>query len=118
MAETYPANVPNLVETGSFVKTPVDTVYRFGNDIGKSMTRNMVTGELFNASWRIKMTSAEFQALMLWYHNTLNKVLTFNFPEPTTGTLREYSFIIPPKTNHIGVDLYSVTFNIRTKVGY
>lgn len=118
MPETYPANVPDLVVTGSYNTTPIISSIRFPTGVGKPMTRNRFTGELFNSTWRIMMTDIQFQTLMGWYHNTLNKVLTFNFPEPMSGTLREYSFITAPQINHIGVDQYMVTFNVKSTVGY
>ena len=118
MAETYPVNVPDLVIEGSYTTTPIDTVLRFNNDTSKTMTRNMFTGELYNSTWRILMTLTEFQTFMLWYHTTLNKVLSFNFPEPSSGTLREYWFNVPPKVSHLGVDYVTVTFNVRHVVGH
>lgn len=118
MAEAYPANVPDLVIAGSYTHTPVNSVLRFHSDIGKPMTRNKFTGQLYNATWQIRMTATEFQALMAWYLTTLNRVLPFDFPEPTSGTLREYTFITPPSINHEGVDQYIVTFTVRSIVGY
>ena len=118
MAETYPANVPDKVITGSYSYAPVNTVIRFPTGVGKPMTRTKYTGELYNYTWRIRMDSTEFQTLMAWYHNTLNKVLSFNFPEPPTGTLREFTFVSAPQINHVGVDQYIITFNVRSIVGY
>jgi len=118
MAETYPSSVPSLVEIGSISSAPINSVLGFKVDIGKSMSRNRFTGELFFTSWRIQMTKTELDILMDWYHNTLNKVLTFDFPEPLVGVNREYSFISPPESIHLGREHFLVTYKLKSIVGY
>ena len=119
MAETYPIDVPYLVVTGSLISSPIDTVLRSEVDIGKAMTRLKYTGELFNTTFRIQMNRTQLNSLINWYHYTLNKVLKFNFPVPLSGgVLREYSFITPPKSVHIGREEYIVSYDLRSVIGY
>jgi len=113
MAIAYPVGLPTLVESNSLnIKDEVGII-RSGVDIGKPMTRNSFTGTKSSVSWDITMTSSEVAWLLGWYSNTLNKSLNFDFPEPITGTLKEYSFITPPEVTHIGADQFRVSYNLR-----
>ena len=114
MAQTWPVGVPNCIERGSLSNAPIDAVLRSPVDIGKPMTRNRYTSELYNTSWRIQMTSAEKDILDDWYHNTLNRVLTFDFVSQHAAINKEYSFVSPPSSNHIGGDQYIVNFNLES----
>lgn len=113
MAVDYPVGLPVNVERGSFNVSPVVPVIRHNVAVGKPMVRNRYTGDLFNVNWRILMTDTECATLLDWYNNELDKNLKFNFPEPILGTIKEYSFIQPPKFSHIGNNNFMVDFNLR-----
>lgn len=119
MPELYPTGVPTAIQTGSLNGDGGTTAtIRLNVDIGKAMARPKYSTDLFNVGFSILMVKSEIDILMDWYYNTLNKVLSFNFPDPLTGTDKEYYFNVPPSFVHIGVEQFLVTFNLRTSNGY
>ena len=113
MAELYPTSIPSCIEKGSLINEPVNTVLESSID-GLPNTRNRYTSELYNTSFRIQMSHYELNIFLDWYHNVLFRVLTFNFNDPYTDEEKEYSFVSPPQSNHIGGDQFIVNFNLES----
>jgi len=118
MAISYPVGVPVNLEQGSLSLSPVVSILRSSVDIGKPMTRVQFTGELFNVNWRILMKGSELAILYNWYSENLDKNLEFDFYDPISGVLKQYSFIIPPEGSHVGGEYFITSFKLRTIDGY
>ena len=113
MPQVYPTELPTCVLKGSLSRVPTDFVVT-SNLPGYPITRNRYTGELYDISWQIRMSSSELDILLNWYHNTLRRVLSFWFVDPLSNEVGEYFFVTPPQFFHVGGTYCIVTFNLET----
>ena len=113
MSEQYPINVPSCIEKGSLINEPINSVLESSID-GLPNTRNRYTSETYNTSFNIQMSYNELNILLNWYHNILFRVLTFDFNNPFYNEVREYSFVSPPSSTHIGGNQFIVKFNLES----
>lgn len=111
MAATYPAGVPTCPLRGSFTNEPVNTVLTSSIE-GLPQTRNRHTGKLCKESWKIRMNDSQLDTLLDWYHNTLKKVLPFDYTDPVSQVSKEYFFVSPPSSVHVGGNHFVVTFDL------
>ena len=109
MGVAYPAGVPTCVQRGSFVNNAAETVLTSSID-GLPNTRNRHTGKLCTEQWTIQMSNSELDDLMDWYHNTVKRVLPFEFTDPVSKEVKDYYFAEPPSATHIGGNQFVVTY--------
>lgn len=113
MAVAYPTGVSSCIQKGSLNAMPVNSVLESNID-GLPNTRNRHTTEMYVVSWNIQMSNIELDILMEWYHTTLNRVLGFDFTDPISDSTKEYFFVTPPSSSHIGGNQFIVKFNLET----
>ena len=110
MAQTWPGTLPDKVESSNFSYNLGSSVMRSQMDIGPEKVRRRMTRAVNTMTCAMLLTSTQQSTLESFYVTTLNGgILTFNFNHPITQVSTEWRFIAPPKFNHVGGLVFSVS---------
>ncbi len=114
MAQSFPASLQQILNSGGFNYTYGNTLQRTQMDIGPAKVRNRFTNgiDVINAS--IVIDFDDYNTLTTFYKTTLaNGSLTFNYDHPLTQNEAEFRFVSPPTVTPIsgGGRKFSVSFS-------
>lgn len=97
MAETFPSDLQQLLNTNGFTQTLGDTSIRSDVDTGLKKVRQRYTKAIDVFSCTIDMELDDYNTLITFYTVTLSGgSKTFNYDHPMTGLESEFRFTKPP----------------------
>lgn len=93
----WPSTLPQRFLREGFNDEEPDNVTRTPMEMGRPKARRRTTTNVAPMSGVMNMTSAQYAALLTFYHVTVEAVLPFEFPNPTGIGSLEVTFLAPPK---------------------
>lgn len=78
----WPATLPQRFERRGYKESPADNRLSAKTDTGPPKKRRRSTAGIKIHSGTMKMTRAQTELLETFYYDTIQEVLTFNFPHP------------------------------------
>jgi len=110
---TWPSILPTSPLVNGYNRSLTDTRLRTQNQSGADKMRNRYTAAVENVTEPYVLTSAQKEALELFYKSTLkNGSLRFIKREPESGNDREYRFVNPLSFVKAGI-YYTTTLQLE-----
>jgi len=114
MAELFPPSLSKCFLTGDYVYQQEPNIVRTDVDIGPAKTRRRYTKPIANVKGSIIVTRDELKVFDAFYNDVLRSgVLRFLFPDPVSGTDKDYRFIDPPIYRPLTIDNWVIEMTLE-----
>lgn len=111
---TWPAGLPQYLESSGFQYTQQDQFIRTEMDAGPDFQRRRYTAASTLYGGNIQVTSSQHTTFWNFYNSTLNGgVDSFTWEHPITESAATVRFTATPTQSHLGGDLYQISIQLE-----
>ena len=113
---TWPVSLPQLPLSGSLSFQDEDNTLRGPADHGEPQRRRRFSAAVRSLTFDMVMTAAQFATFEAFYKTDLKAgVLRFDWIDPVTNTLKEFSFAAPYAVTHVAGHVFTLQLHLMRR---